>query len=98
MAKEDLRRTFGMLFDKVCRWEVLWTAWIRVQRNKGAPGVDGRTILAIKEEGEVEFIRAIQRELMEKRYRPQPVRRVFIKKPNGKLRPLGVPVVKDRVV
>lgn len=97
-AKEDLCRTFGILYDKVCQWEVLWTAWIRVQRNKGAPGVDGRTILAIKEEGEVAFIRAIQQELMEKRYRPQPMRRVFIKKPNGKLRPLGVPVVKDRVV
>lgn len=97
-AKEDLSRTFGILYDKVVQWEVLWTAWIRVQRNRGAPGVDGRTILAIKEEGEVRFIREIQRELMEKRYRPQPIRRRYIKKSNGKLRPLGIPVVKDRVV
>lgn len=77
---------------------MLWIAWIRVQRNRGAPGVDGRTIEAIKQEGEVEFIRAIQRELVEKRYKPQHIRRVFIKKPNGKLRPLGISVVKDRVV
>jgi RNA-directed DNA polymerase len=97
-AKEDLSRTFGILYDKVVQWEVLWTAWIRVQRNRGAPGVDGRTILAIKEEGEVQFIREIQRELMERCYRPQPIRRLYIPKPNGKLRPLGIPVVKDRVV
>jgi hypothetical protein len=92
-AKKDLGRSFGILYDKMCQWEVLWEAWIRVQRNRGAPGVDGRTIQAIKEDGEVAFIRAIQRELMEKRYKAQAIRRVFIKKPNGKLRPLGIPTV-----
>lgn len=97
-AKEDSKRTFGILYDKVCMWEVLWTSWIRVQRNKGAPGVDGRTIKAIKAEGEVNFIRDIQKELLAKKYKPQPMRRVFIKKSSGKLRPLGIPVVKDRVV
>jgi len=90
-AKEDLGPTFGILYDKVCQLEVLWIAWISVQRNRRAPGVDGRTIQAIKQEGEVEFIRAIQRELVDKRYKPQHIRRVFIKKPNGKLRPLGHP-------
>jgi group II intron reverse transcriptase/maturase len=60
--------------------------------------VDGRTIEAIKAEGEVQFIRDIQQELEAKRYRPQPIRRVFIKKANGKLRPLGIPIVKDRVI
>ena len=59
-AKTERQRTFGLLYDKICRWEVLWTSWIRVQRNKGAPGVDGRTIEAIKAEGEVQFIRDIQ--------------------------------------
>jgi len=97
-AKEDSKRTFGILYDKVCMWEVLWTAWIRVQRNKGAPGVDGRTIKAIKKEGEVAFIRSIQNELLAKKYKPQPIRRVFITKSSGKLRPLGIPVVRDRVV
>lgn len=97
-AKKNPGRTFGILYDKVCRWEVLWTSWIRVQRNRGAPGVDGRTILAIKQDGEVQFLREIQAELLAKRYRPQPIRRVYIEKSNGKLRPLGIPVVKDRVV
>jgi RNA-directed DNA polymerase len=97
-AKKDLRRTFGILYDKVGWGEVLWTSWIRVQQNKGAPGVDGRTILAIKAEGEVAFLRDIQQELVAKKYKPQPIRRVFIKKANGKLRPLGIPTVRDRVV
>jgi RNA-directed DNA polymerase len=97
-AKKEPGRRFGILYDKVCRWEVLWTSWIRVQKNRGAPGVDGRTILAIKDEGETTFIREIQQELLEKRYKPQPIRRVFIEKANGKLRPLGIPTVKDRIV
>ena len=97
-AKKDLGRTFGILYDKICDWDVLWTSWVRVQRNKGAPGVDGRTIVAINKEGAVKFIREIQEELRAKKYRPQPIRRVFIEKSNGKLRPLGIPVVKDRVV
>ena len=97
-AKKDLNRTFGILYDKISIWEVLWISWIRVQKNKGVPGVDGRTIEAIKNGGEVKFLREIQKELQEKKYRPQPIKRVFIKKANGKLRPLGIPVVKDRVV
>lgn len=97
-AKKEPGRRFGILYDKVCRWEVLWTSWIRVQRNKGAPGVDGRTILTIKKDGETKFIREIQKELTEKRYKPQPIRRVFIEKANGKLRPLGIPTVRDRIV
>jgi len=97
-AKKDLKRTFGVLYDKVCLEEVLWVAWYRVRRNRGAPGVDGRTIRAIQAEGEVEFLREIKAELCAKRYRPRPIRRVFIPKANGKLRPLGIPVVKDRVI
>jgi group II intron reverse transcriptase/maturase len=97
-AKENLRRTFGVLYDKVCRWEVLWEAWYRVRRNRGAPGVDGRTIEAIKAQGEVEFIQGIQAELEAKQYRPQALRRVFIPKGRGRFRALGIPVVKDRII
>jgi RNA-directed DNA polymerase len=92
-AKKDLRRTFGILYDKVCWWEVLWVSWIRVQQNQGAPGVDGRTIRAIKADGEVAFLQELQRELQAKHYKPHPIRRVFLKKANGKLRPLGIPMV-----
>ena len=97
-AKKDPKRTFGILYDKISLWEVLWVSWYRVRRNRGAPGVDGRTIRAIQAEGEVEFLKEIQAELRGKRYRPRPIRRVFIPKGNGKLRPLGIPVVKDRVI
>jgi group II intron reverse transcriptase/maturase len=97
-AKKDPKRTFGILYDKISQWEVLWVAWYRVRRNRGAPGVDGRTIRAIQAEGEVAFLKEIQAELRAKRYRPQPIRRKFIPKANGTLRPLGIPVVKDRVI
>ena len=88
-AKADPKRTFGVLYDKVTRWEVLWLAWYRVRRNRGAPGVDGRTIEAIKASGEVRFLREIQAELRAKAYRPRPVRRVFIPKGRGQFRALG---------
>jgi retron-type reverse transcriptase len=97
-AKADPKRTFGVLYDKVTWWEVLWLAWYRVRRNRGAPGVDGRTSEAIKGYGEVRFLREIQAELQAKAYRPRPVRRVFIPKRRGQFRALGIPVVKDRVI
>jgi hypothetical protein len=97
-AKENPRRTFGVLYDKVCQWEVLWEAWYRVRRNRGAPGVDGRTIEAIKAQGEVAFIKEIQAQLLAKQYRPQAVRRVFIPKGRGRFRALGIPVVQDRII
>ena len=90
-AKENPRRTFGVLYDKVCRWEVLWEAWYRVRRNRGAPGVDGRE--AIKAQGEVAFIKEIQAQLVAKQYRPRAVRRVFIPKGLGRFRALGIPTV-----
>jgi len=94
-AKADPKRMFGVLYDKVTWWEVLWLAWYRVRRNRGAPGVDGRTIEAIKASGEVRFLREIQAELRAKAYRPRPVRRVFIPKGRGQFRALGIPVVKE---
>lgn len=96
-AKAQLQRTFGVLYDKVCSEEVLWVAWEQVRRNRGAAGVDGETIEAIEARGVVQFLGELRRELLQQSYRPQAVRRVFIPKPDGRQRPLGIPGVKDRV-
>ena len=96
-AKAQPQRTFGVLFDKVCSLEVLWVAWDQVRRNRGAAGVDGETIEAIEARGAPNFLLQLREELVSQRYRPQPVRRVFIPKPDGRQRPLGIPGVKDRV-
>ena len=96
-AKAQPQRTFGVLFDKVCSLEVLWFAWEQVRRNRGAAGVDGETIESIEAKGTLWFLLELREELVQQRYRPQPVRRVFIPKPDGRQRPLGIPGVKDRV-
>ena len=96
-AKAQPQRTFGVLFDKVCRLDVLWFAWEQVRRNCGAAGVDGETIESIGARGALWFLLELREELVQQRYRPQLVRRVFIPKPDGRQRPLGIPGVKDRV-
>lgn len=98
-AKAQKARRFGVLYDKVYRPDILWQAWREVKENGGAAGVDGRTIKDIEEEGTIQFIEALGAELREKRYRPERVRRVYIPKPGkAEKRPLGIPVIKDRVV
>jgi group II intron reverse transcriptase/maturase len=99
-AKQSLDRKFGALYDKIYREDVLWVAWSRVRANKGAPGIDDESIEYIENEIGVEaFLREIREELHCKMYRPQAVRRCWIDKPGKpEKRPLGIPVVKDRVV
>ncbi len=98
-AKAQKERRFGVLYDKVYRDDILWTAWVKVQANKGAAGVDGQTIQDIEEAGVGQFLEELAEELREKRYRPNRVRRTYIPKPGkSEKRPLGIPVIKDRVV
>ena len=102
-AKQDPKRRFHALYDKLTRRDVMWRAWVDVATNQGAPGVDGVSIADI-DEGGVEAVRAfldeLAAELEAETYRPQPLRRVDIPKPGqpGKSRPLSIPCVRDRVV
>jgi group II intron reverse transcriptase/maturase len=102
-AKQDPKRRFHALYDKLTRRDVMWRAWVDVATNQGAPGVDGVSIADI-DEGGVEAVRAfldeLAAELEAETYRPQPLRRVNIPKPGqpGKSRPLSIPCVRDRVV
>jgi len=98
-AKQSLDRRFGALYDKIYREDVIREAWKRVKANNGAPGVDKQDFEYIEQViGVEQFLSEAREQLKSKRYRPQPVLRCYIEKPGKpEKRPLGIPVIVDRV-
>jgi RNA-directed DNA polymerase len=99
-AKQEPKFRFYTLYGRIFQWETLMAAWNLCAAKQGAPGIDGVTFEQVADgSGKLlEYLKALQQDLQTKRYQPQPVRRVYIPKANGKLRPLGIPTIRDRVV
>jgi RNA-directed DNA polymerase len=97
-AKAEPAFRFYVLYDKICREDMLRHAYALARANAGSPGVDGVTFAQIEAEGVERWLAGLREELVSKTYRPQPVRRVMIPKPGGGERPLGIPTIRDRVV
>jgi RNA-directed DNA polymerase len=98
-AKAEPTFRFYLLYDKICRDDILLHAYRLARANAGAPGVDGVTFATIEERGLEGWLAGLREDLVLKRYRPDPVRRVMIPKASGEgERPLGIPTVRDRVV
>ena len=96
-AKAEPGYRFYALYDKLYREDILRHAYAQCRSNRGAPGVDGQDFADIESYGVERWLGELARELREETYRPESIRRVFIPKANGKLRPLGISTVRDRV-
>jgi group II intron reverse transcriptase/maturase len=97
-AKEEPHYRFYLLYDKIYREDILEFAYRKCKAKGGAAGVDGRSFEEIESYGREQWLRELAQELQAKRYRSDPIRRVWIEKANGGKRPLGIPTIRDRVV
>jgi RNA-directed DNA polymerase len=95
-AKESPSFRFYALYDKVYRKDVLAFAYACCRANSGAAGVEGQRFEDIEAYGVERWLDELAQELKSQTYQPLPVRRVYIPKPDGKQRPLGVPAIRDR--
>ena len=97
-AKQEKDYKFYILIDKIISVRFLHEAYLRCKANRGSAGIDKIDFDTIEAQGEDKFVYELRKELKDKTYKPSPVKRVYIEKANGKLRPLGIPTIKDRVV
>ena len=96
-AKAEAGYRFYALYDKISREDILAHAYAQCRANKGAAGVDGQDFADIEAYGVQRWLGELALALKREAYRPEPIRRVFIPKANGKLRPLGISTLRDRV-
>jgi retron-type reverse transcriptase len=96
-AKTEADYRFYALYDKMYREDILAHAYAQCRSNKGAPGVDGQDFAEVDAYGVQRWLGELALALKEETYRPDPIRRVFISKANGNLRPLGISTLRDRV-
>jgi group II intron reverse transcriptase/maturase len=96
-AKAEAGYRFYALYDKISREDILAHAYAQCRSNKGAPGVDGQDFADVEAYGVERWLGELALALREESYQPDPIRRVFIPKANGKLRPLGISTLRDRV-
>ena len=96
-AKAEAGYRFYVLYDKISREDILAHAYAQCRSNKGAPGVDGQEFADVEAYGLLRWLGELALALRNRTYRPDPIRRVFIPKANGKLRPLGISTLRDRV-
>jgi group II intron reverse transcriptase/maturase len=96
-AKTEASYRFYALYDKISREDILAHAYAQCRSNKGAPGVDGQNFADIEAYGVERWLGELALALRQETYRPEPIRRVFIPKAKGKLRPLGISTLRDRV-
>jgi RNA-directed DNA polymerase len=96
-AKAEPGYRFYPLYDKIYREDILAHAYAQCRANKGAPGVDGQEFADVEAYGVQRWLGELVLALKEEKYRPDPIRRVYIPKANGKLRPLGISTLRDQV-